>query len=107
MVAILERDEALSYLEEVAIRLVGGKVNIEDELAIGFNFLLCWRDLEWVLDELICRLVQYLKQSPIDGNREIELVLESQLSRLSNPAILTEVKVNLTFRESDVMGLSR
>ena len=66
MVAVLESDEALSKLEEVAIGLIWCKVNIEDELAIGFNFLLCRSDLEWVLDELICRLVQYLKQSPID-----------------------------------------
>ena len=66
MVTVLECDEALSYLEEVAIGLVGGKVNIEDELAISFNFLLCRRDLEWVLDELICRLIQDLKQGPID-----------------------------------------
>ena len=60
MVAVLERDEALSYLEEVAIGLVRGKVNIEDELAISFNLLLCRRDLEWVLDKLICRFVQDL-----------------------------------------------
>ena len=66
MVAVLESDKALSKLEEVAIGLIRGKVNIKDELAIGFNFLLCGCDLEWVLDELICRLVQYLKQSPID-----------------------------------------
>ena len=66
MVAVLESDEALSKLEEVAIGLVRSEVNIEDELAIGFDFLLCRSDLEWVLDELICRLVQYLKQSPID-----------------------------------------
>ena len=57
MVAVLESDEALSKLEEVAIGLIRGKVNIEDELAIGFDFLLCRSDLEWVLDELICRLV--------------------------------------------------
>ena len=66
MVAVLKSDEALSNLEEVAIGLVWGEVNIEDELAIGFDFLLCGRDLEWVLDELICRLVEYLKQGPID-----------------------------------------
>ena len=66
MVAVLESDEALSKLEEVAIGLIRGKVNIEDELAIGFDFLLCRSDLEWVLDELICRLVQNLKQRPIN-----------------------------------------
>ena len=66
MVAVLESDKALSKLEEVAIGLIRSKVNIEDELAISFNFLLCRSDLEWVLDELICRLVQYLKQTPID-----------------------------------------
>ena len=57
MVAVLECDEALSYLEEVAIRFVWSKVNIEDELAVGFDFLLRWYDLERVLDELICRFV--------------------------------------------------
>ena len=60
MVAVLECDEALSCLEEVAIGLVRGKVNIEDEFAIGFNFLLSGSDLEWVLDKLICRFVQDL-----------------------------------------------
>ena len=60
MVAVVKSDEALSKLEEVAIGLVRGKVNIEDEFAIGFNFLLSGRDLEWVLDELICRFVQDL-----------------------------------------------
>ena len=66
MVAVLECDETLSYLEEVAIGFIRGKVNIEDELAIGFDFLLSGQDSEWVLDELICRFVQNLKQGPID-----------------------------------------
>ena len=57
MIAIMESDEALSKLEEVAIGLVRSEVNIEDELAIGFDFLLCRSDLEWVFDELIRCLV--------------------------------------------------
>ena len=60
MISVLEGHEALRHLEEVAIGLVRCKVNIEDEFAIRFNFLLSGSDLEWILDKLICRFVQDL-----------------------------------------------
>ena len=49
MVAILQSDKALCNLEEIAIGLVGGKVDVEDESAVGLDLLLGWKHLEGVL----------------------------------------------------------
>lgn len=49
VVAILQSDKALCNLEEIAIGLVGGKVDVEDESAVGLDLLLGWKHLEGVL----------------------------------------------------------
>lgn len=49
VVAVLESDETLSDLEEVAIGLIRGEVDVEDKVAVGSDFLLCGQHLERVL----------------------------------------------------------
>ena len=57
MVAILQSDEALSDLKEVAIWLIWGEVSVEHEALICADLLLRWKNFERVLDELASCLV--------------------------------------------------
>ena len=58
MVTILQSDEALSNLKEVAIWLIWGEVSVEHEALIRTDLLLRWKNFEWVFDELASCLVQ-------------------------------------------------
>ena len=79
MVSIQQADEALSDLEEVAVRLVRGKINVENEGGIGWDLLLSWKNFEWILHHLASRVIQDWKQGPVDADREAKFVLKGQL----------------------------
>jgi hypothetical protein len=57
VVAVFEGNVALSNLEEVAVWLIWGKVNIEDKGGIGPDLLLRWQHFEWILHKLSSSLV--------------------------------------------------
>ena len=58
MVSILQSDEALSNLKEVAVWLIWGKVSVEHKALICADLLLRWKNFEWVFDELASRFVK-------------------------------------------------
>ena len=107
MVAILQADEALSNLEEVAVRLVWGKVDIENEARVGRDLLLSWQNFEWVLHHLASRVIEDRKQGPVDVDREAKLILESQLLGLADASILSEVEIDRIFGDSEITCLGR
>ena len=80
VVPVLQRDEALSDLEEVAIGLVGCKVYAEDKVAISRDLLLDRQDFEWVLDQCVGGLIKNWEQGPVDLDWEVEIVLQGQLA---------------------------
>ena len=79
MVAVLEGDEALGNLEEVAVWLVRSKVDIEDEGGVGRKLFLSRQNFERIFDHLTSSLVQNRQQGPVDVDGESELVLEREL----------------------------
>jgi len=60
MVTILQCNETLGNLEEIAIWLIGSEVHIENEVCISRNFLFRRNNLERVLYKLACCFVQDL-----------------------------------------------
>ena len=75
VVAILEGDEALSNLEEVAIGLVRGEVAVKDKARVGCNLFLSREHFEGVLDHLASSLVQDGEECPVDSDWEAKFVL--------------------------------
>jgi len=88
-------DEALSNLEEVAVRLIWCEVNIESERAVAFDLLPRWNDLEWVVHKLSSCLVEDWEQGPINHHWKAELVLQCELSGFTYSAVVCEAKVDL------------
>ena len=83
MVAVLQRDKALSDLEEITIGFIRRKVHIEDKLWVGGYFLGGWQHPERIFDKLACRFVEHLQKRPIHIDREVELVFERELARVA------------------------
>ncbi len=65
MISIQQMDEALSCLEEVAVRLKRRKLNVELERLTSLDFLDCRRDLEWILNKFTACFIHHLEQGPI------------------------------------------
>ena len=47
----------LSNLEEIAIRFIWCKVDIEGKTTICFNFLFFWQYIEWILHKFACGFI--------------------------------------------------
>ena len=83
MISILKSHKALRNLEEVTVGLVWSELHIKDKDASRSDFLLSGSHFKGVFDKVLCRLIQNLQQSPVDGDRVRELVFEGQLSRFT------------------------
>ena len=83
MIAVLQRDKALSDLEEIAIGFIGRKVYIEGKLRVSSYLLGGWQHLERIFDKLASRFVEHLQKRPIHIDREVELVFERELARVA------------------------
>ena len=59
MVSVLEGDKALGDLEEIAIRLIWCKVDVEDEGCVGSNLFLHRQHFERVLNHHTSSLVEH------------------------------------------------
>jgi len=75
LVTILQVNEALCKLEEVAVRLIRSEVNLENEVAVCWDLLLRWTNTERILKLLTGRLINNWKKCPVDTHWESELVL--------------------------------
>ena len=63
---IVKRDKALGFLEEVLIRLVRSKLDVEIHLRVCLNLGVGWPHSEWIEHPFLCRDVHHLKQGPVD-----------------------------------------
>lgn len=76
---IVKIDETLGYLEEVLVRLIWCKINLEIKCRIRFNFLDLGLNSEWVLDPLLCGGIENIKEGPVNVDRKWIFVRDCQL----------------------------
>jgi len=76
---IVKIDETLGYLEEVLVRLIWCKINLEIKCRIRINFLDLGLNSEWVLDPLLCGGIENIKEGPVNVDRKWILVRDCQL----------------------------
>lgn len=105
MITVLQRDEALRDLEKVRVGFVWSEVHLECEGTVWCDLLLCRQHLEWILHKLVGSLIEHRKECPIDSDREAELILHHELSRLTQAPTLREVEVNIVLRQLDLSTL--